>query len=133
MDKLMAGRLEVGGITTIDSLTTLNSFRNKNLNIKIREGNPNSFVYFLSPQIIYSESFVIQILFTDEKISKVILRAFSDIEEDGLTIAKRHRKWLIKLLGEQLGIKNQIQFDWGVINPWVDIRSCQVEIHITYF
>ena len=35
MDKLMAGTLEVGGIT-IKSITTLDSFRNKNLNIKIR-------------------------------------------------------------------------------------------------
>lgn len=132
MDKLMAGTLEVGSIT-INSLTTLNSFKNKNLNIKIREGILNSFVYFLSPQTIYSESFVIQIVFTDEKISKVILRAYSEIEEDGLTIAKRHRKWLIKLMGEQWGIKHQIEFDWGVINPSVDMRSSQAEIHLTYF
>ncbi|MBT2701335.1 hypothetical protein J7E79_29200 [Bacillus sp. ISL-40] len=132
MDKLMAGTLEVGGIT-IKSLTTLDSFRNQDLNIKIREGKPTSFVYFLSPQPIYSDSFLIQIVFTNEKLSKVILRAYSEIEEDGLTIAKRHRKWLIKLLGEQMGIKNTIEFDWGVINPWVDMRSGQAEVHITYF
>ena len=132
MDKLMAGTLEVGGIT-ITSVTTLNSFRNENLNIKIKEGNSNNFVHFLSPQSIYSESFLIQLVFIDEKISKVIPSAYSEIEEDGLTIAKRHRKWLITLLGEQLGIKNQIEFDWGVINPWVDMRSSQAEIHLTYF
>ena len=44
-----------------------------------------------------------------------------------------NRKWLITLLGEQLGIKNQIEFDWGVISPWVDMRSSQAEIHLTYF
>ncbi|WP_186328906.1 hypothetical protein [Bacillus sp. X1(2014)] len=51
------GKLEVGGIA-INHLTTLNSFRDKKPNIKIREGNPTSFVYLLSPQSIYSESFL---------------------------------------------------------------------------
>ncbi|MEH7085954.1 hypothetical protein V7139_24900 [Neobacillus drentensis] len=132
MAKLMKGMLEIGGIS-INHLTTLNSFRDKNPNIKIREGNPTSFVYFLSPQPIYSESFLIQLVFTNEKVSKVILRAYSEIEEDGMTIAKRHRKWLITLLGESLGIKNQIEFNWGVINPWVDMKSSKAEIHLTYF
>lgn len=132
MDKLLSGTLEVGNFIIKDDIT-LSSFKNKNLDIKIREGKPNSFVYFLSPQTIFSESFAIQLMFTDEQITKVIMKAYSEIEEDGFAVAQRHRKWLIKLLGEELGIKNQIELDWGRINPWVDLRSGQAEIHITYF
>ncbi len=131
MNKLMIGELQIGDII-IDSNTTVKSLENKNLNIKIREGKPNSYVYFLSPQSIFSEVFVIHLLFKDEKLSKIFLRVYSEIEEDGWAIAKRHRRWLIKLLGEEQGIKNQIKFAWGIINPWVDMRSGQSEIHITY-
>ncbi len=49
-----------------------------------------------------------------------------------MTTAKRHRRWLIGLLGEQLGIKNQIDLDWGIVKPWVDMRSGQSEIHISF-
>jgi hypothetical protein len=126
------GNLEVGNLI-IKGDTTLCSFKNKNLDIKLREGKPNSFVYFLSPQTIFSESFAIQLMFTDEQITKVVMRAYSEIEENGFAISQRHREWLIKLLGEEIGIKTQIEFDWGRITPWVDLKSGQAEIHITYF
>ncbi|WP_141993462.1 hypothetical protein [Bacillus sp. B4EP4a] len=127
----MSGVLEVGSIT-IDSDTTLTGIRNQVADTKIREGKPNSFGYFLSPQKIYSDSFLISLIFIDEKINKVILRAYSETEEDGMTTAKRHMRWLIGLLGEQLGIKNQIDLDWGMVKPWVDMRSGQSEIHISF-
>ncbi|MDP1419631.1 hypothetical protein Q8G35_14710 [Peribacillus simplex] len=132
MGKLLLGVLEVGSIT-IDSDTTLTSIRNQVADSKIIEGKPNSFVYFLSPQKIYSDSFFIQLIFIDEKLIKVILRAYSETEEDGMTLAKRHRRWLIGLLGEQLGIKNQIDIDWGIVKPCLDMRSGQSEIHISYY
>ncbi|WP_160724832.1 hypothetical protein [Bacillus sp. USDA818B3_A] len=132
MGKLISGVLQVGSIT-IDSDTTLIGIKSQNTDIKVREGKPNSFVYFLSPQKIYSDLFLLHLMFSDEKLSKIILKAYSENEEDGMITAKRHRRWLIGLLSEQLGIKNQIDLDWGTIKPWVDTRSGQSEIHISYY
>lgn len=111
----------------------MTSIRNQVADIKIREGKPNSFVYFLNLQKIYSDSFLIHLIFKDEKLSKVIIKAYSEIEEDGMTTAKRHRRWLIRLLGEKLGIKNEVVFDWGIVKPWVDMKSAQSEIHISFY
>jgi hypothetical protein len=72
-------------------------------------------------------------MFSGQKISKVIFRAFSETEEEGIAISKRHRKWLIDLIGEELGIKSEIEFQWGRVNPWIDMRSNQAEIHISYY
>lgn len=133
MSTLSVGIIDFDNIS-INKDTTLNYFKNKNFpDIKISEGTSSSFVYFLTPRFIYTDTFLIQIMFMGQKISKVILRAYSETEEEGIILAKRHRKWLIDLIGEELGIKSEIELHWGVINPWVDMRSNQAEIHITFY
>jgi hypothetical protein len=132
LSTLSLGEIEFDDIR-INKETTLNYFKNNFSNIKVSEGISSSFVYFLTPRFIYTDTFQIQIMFVGQKIRKVILTAFSETEEEGIALSNRHRKWLIDLIGEELGIKSEIEFQWGRINPWVDRRSNQAEIHISYY
>ena len=45
----------------------------------------------------------------------------------------KHREWLIEEVGESLGIKDEIKFDWGSISIWIDDkRSFSAGISIYY-